>query len=68
MKGMYAARVPGAPVDIPGLLTFQWDLWGWWSLYGGFRPQLLEIGKALAGLFPSSCPVERYFSLQKSIH
>ena len=66
--GTFAARVPGVLVDIEGVMASQWDLWGWWAVYGGSSPQLREIGKALAGMTPSSCPVERSFSLQGSIH
>eukprot|EP00170_Pyropia_yezoensis_P001424 contig_6275_g1428 len=68
MNGADAARKPGATVNVESLRNSEWDLWGWWSLYGGSTPGLREIGKALAGMSPSSCDVERSFSLQKSIH
>jgi len=37
-------------------------------LYGGSAKELREMGMTLAGMVPSSCSVERSFSLQKSIH
>jgi len=67
-KGAFAARKPGMAVDIASIMTSSWDALGWWSLYGGSAPELREIGKALAGMSPSCCPVERSFSVQKSIH
>jgi len=45
-----------------------WDLRGWWSLFGVDKPELREIAKALAGMTPSSFPFELFFSLQKYIH
>jgi len=48
-------------------MTSKWDLWGWWSAYGESAPQLKAIGQQLTGMEPSSCPVERSFSLQKSV-
>lgn len=68
VHGAGAARRPGAAVDVASLMASEWDLWGWWTLFGGSTPALREIGKALAGMSPSSCAVERSFSLQKSIH
>jgi len=65
--GAAAARKPGAPLDVAQVMNSDWDLWGWWSMYGGSTKALCEIGKALAGMVPSSCSVERSFSLQKSI-
>ena len=67
-KGAFAARKPGMEVDIASIMTSCWDALGWWSLYGGSAPELQKIGEALSGISPSSCPVERSFSVQKSIH
>jgi len=66
--GAAAARKPGAPLDVAQVMNSDWDLWGWWSMYGGSAKALREIGKALAGMVPSSYSVERSFSLQKPIH
>lgn len=68
MAGTYAAYVQGKSVDVAAELVSLWDLWGWWALYGGSTPEVREIGKALAGIVPSTCPVERAFSEKKSIH
>lgn len=37
------------------------------SLRGRSTPALRETGKALVGIVPTSCSVERYFSTEKSI-
>lgn len=66
--GAYAARRPGSAVNIRKLINADWDLWGWWTLFGGSTPELRAIGKALAGMSPCTGAVERSFSLQKSIH
>lgn len=66
--GAYAARRPGSAVVLRELLAADWDLWGWWTLFGGSTPELREIGKALAGMTPCTGAVERSFSTQKSIH
>jgi len=44
-----------------------WHFWGFWSMYRGSAEALRHIFKALTGMVPSSCSVERSFSLQKSI-
>jgi len=66
--GAAAARKPGAPLDVAQVMNSDWDVWSWWSMYDGSAKALREIGKALAGMVPSSCSFERSFSLQKSIH
>jgi len=66
--GAAAAHNPAAPLDVAQVMNSEWALWGWWSMYGGSAKALREIGKALARMVPSSCSVERSFSLQKSIH
>jgi len=67
-KGAFAARIPGSAVGVAHVMASNWDPLGWWVLYGSSAPELREIGKAVAGMVPSSCPVERSFSVQKSIH
>jgi len=66
--GAAGAHKLGAPLDVAQVMNSEWDLWGWWSLYDGSAKALQEIGKALAGMVPSTCLVEHSFSLQKSIH
>jgi hAT family C-terminal dimerisation region len=56
------------PVNLVGLLSSKWDPVGWWRLFGGDVPDLRRIAIAVLGMTTSSCPVERSFSLQKSIH
>jgi len=68
VHGAAAAHNPAAPLDVAQVMNSEWALWGWWSMYGGSAKALREIGKALARMVPSSCSVERSFSLQKSIH
>jgi len=65
--GSAVERTPGAPLDLVGVMTSKWDLWGWWSACGESAPQLKAIGQQLTGTEPSSYPVERSFSLQKSV-
>lgn len=61
-------RYPGASPDLVGANTSNWDFWGWRFMYGESAPQLKAIGHHLEGMAPSSCPVERSFSLPESIH
>lgn len=68
MNGADAARKPEATVNVESLRNSEWDLGGWWSLYGGSTPERREIGKALAGMSPSSCDVERSFFLHTNLN
>lgn len=54
----------GSVVDVCFVVGSSWDLWGWLFIVGGSTPAMREIGKALAGMAPSSCAVKR--STQKS--
>lgn len=53
--GSAVARKLGASLDLEGVMTSNWDLWGWCSMYGESALQLKAIGQQLAGMAPSSC-------------
>jgi hAT family C-terminal dimerisation region len=67
-NGFGEARQAGQHVNLVLLLSSKWDPVGWWRLFGGDAPELRRIAIAVLGMTPSSFPVERSFSLQKSIH
>jgi hAT family C-terminal dimerisation region len=68
VNGNLASRKPGANQSVALLIANGWRPDGWCGEVGSDTLELCRVATRILAMVPSSCPVERSFSLQKRIH